>query len=61
MEAAIRPLLLQLLFFATPVVYPLAAVPDRWQTLYLANPLAGVVEGMREAALEGRAPPPVAP
>jgi ABC-type polysaccharide/polyol phosphate export permease len=50
------PLLLQLLFFATPIVYPLDAVPERWRPVVLLQPLAGVVEGLRRAALEGRAP-----
>jgi ABC-type polysaccharide/polyol phosphate export permease len=50
------PLLLQLLFFATPIVYPLTRVPEGWRPLFLLNPLTGVVEGMRAAAFEHRAP-----
>ena len=45
------PLLLQLWMFATPVVYPLSAVPMRWHDLYLLNPMAGVVESFRDALL----------
>jgi ABC-type polysaccharide/polyol phosphate export permease len=51
------PLLLQVLFFATPVVYPLSALPAAWRPWALANPLAGVVEGLRAAVLHDRPPP----
>lgn len=50
------PLLLQLWMFATPVVYPLDAVPERLRGLYMLNPLVGVVEGFRNATLHGQAP-----
>jgi lipopolysaccharide transport system permease protein len=50
------PLLLQLWMFATPVVYPLEAVPARLRGLYMLNPLVGVVEGFRNATLRGEAP-----
>jgi lipopolysaccharide transport system permease protein len=45
------PLVLQLGMFVTPVVYPLSAVPARWYPWYIANPLAGAVDGFRRAAL----------
>jgi ABC-type polysaccharide/polyol phosphate export permease len=51
------PLLLQLLFFATPVVYPLSALSPSWRPWALANPMAGIVEGLRAAVLHDRAPP----
>jgi lipopolysaccharide transport system permease protein len=50
------PLLLQLWMFATPVVYPLSAVPERWRGLYSLNPMAGVVESFRAVVLHGSAP-----
>src|SRR5687768_5953464 len=37
------PLLLQFWMFASPVIYPLSAVPERWRTLYVLNPMAGIV------------------
>jgi lipopolysaccharide transport system permease protein len=43
--------LVQFWFFATPVVYPSSLVPERWRVLYSINPMAGVVEGFREALL----------
>ena len=50
------PLLLQVVFFATPIVYPLAQVPDAWRGAFAFNPLTAVVEGVRATILEGRAP-----
>lgn len=37
----------QLWMFATPVVYPAARVPERWQWLMYVNPMAPVVECFR--------------
>ena len=47
------PIALQLLMFASPVAYPLDAVPHRFQTLFLLNPLAGIVENFRRAVVGG--------
>jgi lipopolysaccharide transport system permease protein len=45
------PIVLQLLMFASPVAYPMAAVPPRLLDLYMLNPLVGIVENVRRAAL----------
>ena len=45
------PFLIQLWMFATPVVYPASVVPERWRLLFALNPMAGVIEGYRAAAL----------
>jgi len=50
------PLLLQLWMFATPVVYPLSAVPEQWRVFYTLNPMVGVIENFRRVMLEGVAP-----
>lgn len=50
------PLVLQVWTFATPVVYPLSAVPARFYRWYLLNPMAGIVENFRRVVIEG-APP----
>jgi lipopolysaccharide transport system permease protein len=47
---------LQLWLYLTPVAYPLSAVPERFRALWLANPLAGVVEGLRAVLVFGREP-----
>lgn len=43
--------LLQIWFYATPVVYPSSLVPDRWLLLYRLNPMTEVIEGFRWALL----------
>src|SRR5262245_8349267 len=45
------PIALQLLMFASPVLYPLGVVPAAWRTLYLLNPLAGLIDGFRRSVL----------
>jgi lipopolysaccharide transport system permease protein len=37
----------QLMMYATPVIYPLSTVPQEWQWLLLANPLTPMVEVFR--------------
>lgn len=41
------PFITQFLLFATPVAYPLSAVPEPWRTVLAFNPVAAVVEGFR--------------
>jgi lipopolysaccharide transport system permease protein len=43
--------LLQVAMYATPVVYPSSMIPEAWRWLYLLNPMAVVIEGMRWALL----------
>ncbi|HJQ34528.1 MAG TPA: ABC transporter permease [Pyrinomonadaceae bacterium] len=43
------PFLLQFWMFASPVIYPMEAVPGRWRWLLALNPLTGVLEGFRSA------------
>jgi lipopolysaccharide transport system permease protein len=53
----IVPFLVQLLFFASPVIYPASFVPARFQVAYgLLNPMSGIIEGFRWAIL-GTKPP----
>lgn len=53
------PVLLQLWMFASPVAYPVTAVPEQWRALYiLANPAAGILDGFRVALAQGRMPDP---
>jgi len=45
------PIALQLLMFGSPVLYPLRVVPAAWRSLYLLNPLAGLIDGFRRSVL----------
>ncbi|MCC6975626.1 MAG: ABC transporter permease [Anaerolineae bacterium] len=47
---------LQLLFYLTPLLYPVSQIPDRLRVLILINPLAGVIQGFREVILYARPP-----
>jgi lipopolysaccharide transport system permease protein len=43
------PFAIQLWMFATPIIYPLSLVPERWQWLLKINPLSGIIEGYRSS------------
>ena len=50
--------IMQLWFFATPIIYPSSLVPEGWRVFYeLLNPMVGVVEGFRWALLNGTEAP----
>ena len=38
---------MQLFMYATPVIYPLSSVPEKWRWLLLANPITPIVEVFR--------------
>jgi len=41
------PFLIQIWMFATPVIYQLERVPERWRLIYCLNPTAGLVSNFR--------------
>jgi lipopolysaccharide transport system permease protein len=43
---------LQLWMFASPVLYPLSAVPHYARWWYILNPMAGFVDSFRRAVLD---------
>ena len=45
---------LQLLFFVSPVIYPLSAVPERFQLLARINPLTTILENARRTLIWGQ-------
>jgi len=47
------PFAIQLLMFATPIIYPVSLVPERWLWAFNLNPLTGIIEGFR-ASFFGR-------
>lgn len=51
-------LLLTMLFFATPILYPLSRVPERFHWLFELNPFFHLVSAYRAVIIDG-APPPV--
>jgi len=47
------PFVIQLGLFATPIIYPISAVPLRYHWLMALNPLTGLVEAFRACVLPG--------
>jgi len=47
---------LQLWLYLTPVAYPLSAVSERFQPLFVLNPLTAIAEGFRSSIVFGRPP-----
>jgi len=47
----VLPWVLQISMFATPVVYPIAAIPERYQWIAYINPMSGIVEAFRACLL----------
>jgi len=52
------PLVIYLWLFATPIGYPLSAVPASYRPWFLLNPMTGIVESFRGAVLHGTPPDP---
>jgi lipopolysaccharide transport system permease protein len=49
-------LIVQMLFFVTPILYPLEAIPQPMQTIIRLNPLTSIVENFRRVILWGMLP-----
>jgi lipopolysaccharide transport system permease protein len=47
---------LQLWFYASPVIYPIAMVPAEWRNIYFLNPMAGILEAYRAVIVHNKAP-----
>jgi lipopolysaccharide transport system permease protein len=45
------PFLTQIWMFASPVIYPVRFVPDRWRWIFYLNPLVGAIDGFRSSLL----------
>lgn len=43
------PVALQLWMFASPILYPLSLVPEKYRAVYMLNPMVGITEGFRSA------------
>lgn len=47
----ITPFMVQLWMYATPIIYPVNIVPERWRWVVSLNPMAGLIDGYRSALL----------
>ncbi len=50
------PLITQLWLYATPIIYPVSLVPERFRDLYMLNPMAGLIDSYRRVILLGHLP-----
>lgn len=48
------PFAIQFLLFATPVIYPMSMIPERYQLLLSLNPLSGIIETFRASLIPHR-------
>jgi lipopolysaccharide transport system permease protein len=51
--------LIQVWYFATPIIYPISMVPARFRWIMTINPMAADIQGFRWAMLGNVAPPPL--
>jgi ABC-type polysaccharide/polyol phosphate export permease len=47
---------LQLLFYLTPIIYPVESIPAQFRVLLLLNPIAGLIQGFRDVIAYNRPP-----
>lgn len=50
------PILLQVMFWFTPIVYPISIIPERLQQLIVFNPIYPIIRGYQEVLVYGQAP-----
>ncbi len=52
---SIWEVIIRLIFWSTPIVYPLSIIPGRFKSLILLNPLAVIITESRSALITGKA------
>ena len=50
------PFLMQVWMYASPIVYPVSVIPEKYRFFYSLNPMVGVIEGFRWALLGKQSP-----
>jgi lipopolysaccharide transport system permease protein len=53
------PLAMQVWMYASPVIYPMSLVPEKWRLLYAINPMVGIIDSYRRVVLNGEPPDPL--
>lgn len=48
--------IMQLLFYVTPIIYPIDRFPENLRFLFVVNPIAPIMQGFRDIIAYGRAP-----
>ena len=47
-------LVTQIWFYASPILYPVSFVPEKWQWLYFLNPMSGIIAAYRDVLIYDR-------
>ena len=47
------PTVMQVIFFISPIIYPVSLAPEKFRLILLANPLSGIIESYRSILLNG--------
>lgn len=54
----ILALVVQMWFYASPIIYPISLVPETLRLIYFINPMAGILESYRAVLIDGTLPGP---
>jgi len=49
-------LVIQIWFYASPIIYPVTLIPEKWQWLYFFNPMSGIIAAYRDVLIYNRLP-----
>jgi lipopolysaccharide transport system permease protein len=49
-------LVIQVWFYASPILYPASLVPEKWQWLYFFNPMSGIIAAYRDVLIYNSLP-----
>jgi lipopolysaccharide transport system permease protein len=49
-------LVTQVWFYASPILYPVSLVPEKWRWLYFLNPMSGILAAYRDVLIYDRLP-----
>jgi lipopolysaccharide transport system permease protein len=47
---------IQLWFYASPIIYPITVIPERFRQFYYFNPMAGILTAYRDVLIDGETP-----
>lgn len=53
----VLPFIVRMGLFASPIIYPVSMIPERWHWLYSLNPMVGILEWTRWAVFHVKPPP----
>lgn len=49
-------LVLTVWMFITPIIYPISLIPDNYRSIYMINPMTGILDNYRRVLLQGGSP-----